>query len=811
MNISEKLAQEFSLKQEYSDNIISLIGEGSTIPFIARYRKEMHGTCDDQVLRQFADRLAYLTNLENRKAEVKKSIESQEKWTDELAVAIDKAVTMSEVEDIYRPYKKKKKTRASVAIERGLAPLADILMSDLREGDLDEIAAPFIDEEKGVKNVKDAYAGAKDIVAERISDDADVRRELRETLVGLGTITTTLDEEKDKANSGVYGMYKEYTENLKAIPSHRILAINRGEKEDCLKVDIKLDPAVAVDKINVRYVHNDSIFKDLMMATTEDSYARLIFPSVSREVRSDMTDKASDGAIKMFETNLKPLLMQPPIKNHVVLAVDPAYRTGCKIAVVDGNGNALDTAVVYPTPPQSKVEEATRKLKSMIEKYNVDAIAIGNGTASKEAEIFVAALIKEVNRPVQYMVVNEAGASVYSASELAADEFPEYDVSLRSAISIARRMQDPLAELIKIDVKSIGVGQYQHDMPQKRLTEVLEGVVEDCVNSVGVDVNTASYKLLSYVSGLNLAIAKNIVKAREEKPFTTRKQLLKVPKLGPKAFEQCAGFLRISSGKDVLDNTSVHPEAYNAAKKLLDEFGYTNEDIKASKLTELSEKVKTFGTAKMADMLGVGVPTLSDIIDELVKPGRDIRDSLPKPILRDDLLDIKNLKEDMEIVGTVRNVIDFGAFVDIGVHQDGLVHISEISNDFIKHPSEALTVGDIVTVKVIGVDVAKNRISLTIKGASNAKPKSESIVRNPQLKSKDGNRANNNNTNNNAGRDNRNNNRNNNAGRDNRNNNNAGRNNYIDISNKSNNNRNESKPLSSVEDMLKQLANKYKK
>ena len=811
MNISEKLAQEFSLKQEYSDNIISLIGEGSTIPFIARYRKEMHGTCDDQVLRQFADRLAYLTNLENRKAEVKKSIESQEKWTDELAVAIDKAVTMSEVEDIYRPYKKKKKTRASVAIERGLAPLADILMSDLREGDLDEIAAPFIDEEKGVKNVKDAYAGAKDIVAERISDDADVRRELRETLVGLGTITTTLDEEKDKANSGVYGMYKEYTENLKAIPSHRILAINRGEKEDCLKVDIKLDPAVAVDKINVRYVHNDSIFKDLMMATTEDSYARLIFPSVSREVRSDMTDKASDGAIKMFETNLKPLLMQPPIKNHVVLAVDPAYRTGCKIAVVDGNGNALDTAVVYPTPPQSKVEEATRKLKSMIEKYNVDAIAIGNGTASKEAEIFVAALIKEVNRPVQYMVVNEAGASVYSASELAADEFPEYDVSLRSAISIARRMQDPLAELIKIDVKSIGVGQYQHDMPQKRLTEVLEGVVEDCVNSVGVDVNTASYKLLSYVSGLNLAIAKNIVKAREEKPFTTRKQLLKVPKLGPKAFEQCAGFLRISSGKDVLDNTSVHPEAYNAAKKLLDEFGYTNEDIKASKLTELSEKVKTFGTAKMADMLGVGVPTLSDIIDELVKPGRDIRDSLPKPILRDDLLDIKNLKEDMEIVGTVRNVIDFGAFVDIGVHQDGLVHISEISNDFIKHPSEALTVGDIVTVKVIGVDVAKNRISLTIKGASNAKPKSESIVRNPQLKSKEGNRANNANANNNAGRDNRNNNRNNNAGRDNRNNNNAGRNNYIDNSNKSNNNRNESKPLSSVEDMLKQLANKYKK
>ena len=805
MNISEKLSQEFSLKQEYSDNIITLIDQGSTIPFIARYRKEMHGTCDDQILRQFAERLTYLTNLESRKAEVKKAIESQEKWTDELAIAIEKAVTMAVVEDIYRPYKKKKKTRASVATERGLAPLADILMSDLREGNLDEIATPYIDVEKGVKDVKDAYAGAKDIVAERISDDAEVRRELRELVVGLGTISTTLDEEKDKENSGVYGMYKEYTENLKAIPSHRILAINRAEKEGCLKVDIKLDAEVAVDKINVRYVHNDSIFKDLMIATTEDSYARLIFPSVAREVRSDLTDKAADGAIKMFETNLKPLLMQPPIKNYVVLAVDPAYRTGCKIAVVDGNGNALDTTVVYPTPPQSKVEEATKKLKALIVKYHVDAIAIGNGTASKEAEIFVAALIKEIDRPVQYMVVNEAGASVYSASELAAEEFPEYDVSLRSAISIARRMQDPLAELIKIDVKSIGVGQYQHDMPQKRLTEVLEGVVEDCVNSVGVDVNTASYKLLSYVSGLNLAIAKNIVKAREEKPFTTRKQLLKVAKLGPKAFEQCAGFLRITSGKDVLDNTSVHPEAYDAARKLLAEFGYTQEDVTGNKLSELAAKVKDFGIAKMSEKLGVGVPTLNDIIDEINKPGRDIRDSLPKPILRDDLLDIKNLKEDMEIVGTVRNVIDFGAFVDIGVHQDGLVHISEISHDYIKHPSEALTVGDIVTVKVIGVDVQKNRISLTIKGASNAKPKSESTVSNPQLKSREGNRNNNANSNNNANNAGRNNN----AGGNRDNRNNAGRNNYIDNNSKAK--PVDNKPLGSVTDMLQLLANKYKK
>lgn len=737
MIISETLALEFNLKQEYSDNIIKLIDEGCTIPFIARYRKEMHGTCDDQTLRKFADRLNYLRNLEERKEEVTNSIKSQEKWTDELAVAIANAQTMTEVEDIYRPYKKKKTTRASKAIEKGLGELADIVMSDLRDGDMVAIATPFVSEEKGVATIKEAYDGARDIVAERISDDAEIRKELRELFVGLGDIATTLDEEKDKEKGGIFGMYKEYKEKIKAIPSHRILAINRGEKEDCLKVDLILDEQTAEDKINQKYVHIDSIFKDLMLEAVVDSYNRLIFPSISREIRNELTDKANEGAIKMFETNLKPLLMQSPLKDKVVLALDPAYRTGCKIAVMDENGNVLATSVVYPTPPQSKVDEANEKLIYLIKKHKVNAIAIGNGTASKEAEIFVANLIKKdeiKDMQVQYMVVNEAGASVYSASELGAEEFPDYDVSLRSAVSIGRRLQDPLAELIKIDVKSIGVGQYQHDMPQKRLTEVLEGVVEDCVNSVGVDLNTASYKLLSYVSGLNLAIAKNIVKVREEKPFTSRKQLLKVPKLGPKAFEQCAGFLRISGGKEALDNTAVHPESYEATKALLEKFDYTEQDVINNNLGELEEKINSYGIAKLAEDLGVGVPTLNDIVSEIKKPGRDIRDSLPKPILRDDLLDISNLKEGMEIVGTVRNVIDFGAFVDIGVHQDGLVHISEISNDYIKHPSDALTVGDVVTVKVIGVDPEKNRISLTIKGASNAKPKSESTVKNPELK-----------------------------------------------------------------------------
>lgn len=733
MIISERLAQEFELKQEYSDNIIKLIDEGCTIPFIARYRKEMHGTCDDQTLRKFADRLTYLRNLEKRKEEVKNSIESQGKWTDELAESVANAETMTEVEDIYRPYKKKKKTRASVAIEKGLSDLADIIMSDLKDGDIVEIATPFVNEEKGVNSIKEAIDGAKDIVAERISDDAEVRKELRELFVGIGDICTTLDEEKDAEKGSIFGMYKDYTEKIKAIPSHRILAINRGEKEDCLKVDLKLDKETALNTINTKYVYTDCLFTNVMLEATEDSYDRLILPSIEREIRNDLTDNANEGAIKMFETNLKPLLMQPPLKNKVVLALDPAYRTGCKVAVLDENGNVLATGVVYPTPPQSKVDEAEAKLTALIKAHSVEVISIGNGTASKETEIFVANLIKKLDRPLQYMVVSEAGASVYSASELGAEEFPDYDVSLRSAVSIGRRLQDPLAELIKIDVKSIGVGQYQHDMPQKRLTEVLEGVVEDCVNSVGVDLNTASYKLLSFVSGLNLAIAKNIVEYRKSKPFTKREQLLKVPKLGPKAYEQCAGFLRITDGVEALDNTSVHPESYEATRALLAIFGLTEKDVTSGNLGELEEKINSYGKAKLANELGIGMPTLEDIIEEIKKPGRDIRDSLPKPILRDDLMDINNLKEGMEIVGTVRNVIDFGAFVDIGVHQDGLVHISEISNDYIKHPSDALTVGDIVTVKVIGVDPAKNRISLTIKGASNAKPKSESTVKDPKL------------------------------------------------------------------------------
>lgn len=733
MTISQRLAEEFELKQEYSDNIIKLIDEGCTIPFIARYRKEMHGTCDDQTLRKFADRLTYLRNLDKRKEEVKSSIESQGKWTDELAVAVANAATMTEVEDIYRPYKKKKKTRASVAIEKGLEGLADIIMSDLKEGDIVQIATPFLSEEKGVLSVKEAYDGAKDIVAERISDDADVRKQLRELFVGIGDISTTLDEQKDAEKGGIFGMYKDYTEKIKGIPSHRVLAINRGEKEDCLKVDLHLDKEAALGIINTKYVHTDCLFTDAMLSAAEDSYDRLILPSIEREIRSDLTDNANEGAIKMFETNLKPLLMQPPLKNKVVLALDPAYRTGCKVAVLDENGNVLATSVVYPTPPQSKVDEAEKILTALIEKHGVQIISIGNGTASKETEIFAAALIKKLDRPVQYMVVNEAGASVYSASELGAEEFPEFDVSLRSAVSIGRRLQDPLAELIKIDVKSIGVGQYQHDMPQKRLTEVLEGVVEDCVNSVGVDLNTASYKLLSFVSGLNLSIAKNIVEYRKSQPFTKREQLLKVPKLGPKAYEQCAGFLRITDGTEPLDNTSVHPESYACTRALLAKFNLTEKDITAGNLGDLEEKIKSYGKAKLAEELGVGVPTLDDIIDEVKKPGRDIRDSLPKPILRDDLMDINSLKEGMEIVGTVRNVIDFGAFVDIGVHQDGLVHISEISNDYIKHPSDALKVGDVVTVKVLGVDAAKNRISLTIRGASNAKPKSESTVKDPKL------------------------------------------------------------------------------
>mgnify|MGYP001623827076 FL=1 len=718
MNINLQLAQEFNLKQNYADNIVSLIEEGNTIPFIARYRKEMHGGCDDALLRDFNDRLTYLKNLEKRKEEVQSAIEGQGKWTDELAAALDKAATLTEVEDVYRPYKQKKKTRASVAIEKGLQPLSDIIMQQQDQRPIEEIAAQFIDAEKGVESASDAIAGAQDIVAETMSDDAELRKALREMLFEEGEVTSCYNPKQENSEKlGVYEMYKQFTEKIKTLPSHRILALNRGEKEDCLKVELHCDREKAVEKIKAKYIHGEN-FADILAAAADDSYDRLIFPSIEREVRSDLTEKADEQAIKMFEVNLKPLLMQPPLKGKTIMGLDPAYRTGCKIAVIDSSGNVLDHTVIYPTPPQNKKEEAKKTLTDLILKYNVDVISIGNGTASKESEIFVADLIKTCPRKLTYAVVNEAGASVYSASKLGTEEFPQFDVTVRSAVSIARRLLDPLAELIKIDVKSIGVGQYQHDMPQKRLTEVLEGVVEDCVNSVGVDLNTASYSLLSYVAGLNTAIAKNIVEYRKTKKFTLRSQLLEVSKLGPKAYEQCAGFLRILDGGEALDNTGVHPESYDAAKKLLEKYGYTEQDVVKGNLGELKNKVLRDGTEAVAKELGVGEMTLTDMVDEIMRPGRDIREELAPPVLRADLMDINDLKVGMEMTGVVRNVIDFGAFIDIGVHHDGLCHISEISDRYIKHPSEALTVGQTVKVKVIGVDPVKNRINLSIKQAS---------------------------------------------------------------------------------------------
>ena len=637
---------------------------------------------------------------------------------DELAAALDKAATLTEVEDVYRPYKQKKKTRASVAIEKGLQPLSDIIMQQQDQRPIEEIAAQFIDAEKGVESASDAIAGAQDIVAETMSDDAELRKALREMLFEEGEVTSCYNPKQENSEKlGVYEMYKQFTEKIKTLPSHRILALNRGEKEDCLKVELHCDREKAVEKIKAKYIHGEN-FADILAAAADDSYDRLIFPSIEREVRSDLTEKADEQAIKMFEVNLKPLLMQPPLKGKTIMGLDPAYRTGCKIAVIDSSGNVLDHTVIYPTPPQNKKEEAKKTLTDLILKYNVDVISIGNGTASKESEIFVADLIKTCPRKVTYAVVNEAGASVYSASKLGTEEFPQFDVTVRSAVSIARRLLDPLAELIKIDVKSIGVGQYQHDMPQKRLTEVLEGVVEDCVNSVGVDLNTASYSLLSYVAGLNTAIAKNIVEYRKTKKFTLRSQLLEVSKLGPKAYEQCAGFLRILDGGEALDNTGVHPESYDAAKKLLEKYGYTEQDVVKGNLGELKNKVLRDGTEAVAKELGVGEMTLTDMVDEIMRPGRDIREELAPPVLRADLMDINDLKVGMEMTGVVRNVIDFGAFIDIGVHHDGLCHISEISDRYIKHPSEALTVGQTVKVKVIGVDPVKNRINLSIKQAS---------------------------------------------------------------------------------------------
>lgn len=719
MDIKAKLSEEFNLKPAYAANIVDLIEEGNTIPFIARYRKEMHGGQSDELLRDFSDRLTYLKNLTARKDEVRAAIEGQGKWTDDLAAALDKAVTLTEVEDVYRPYKQKKKTRASVAVERGLEPLANIIFAqEMKECDLAALASEYIDEEKGVASAEDAINGAKDIIAERVSDDAEIRKALREFIMEEGTVSSAFnDKQEDKEKLNVYEMYKEFSEKIKTLPSHRILALNRGEKDECLKVTVACDNDRAVEKIKAKFM-KPSAFDKEMSEAIEDSYDRLIFPSIEREVRNELTDKANEQAIKMFEVNLKPLLMQPPLKGKVIIGLDPAYRTGCKIAVIDQSGNMLDHTVIFPTPPQNKTEEAKRVMLGLIKKYNADVISIGNGTASKESEIFVADLIKDCPRKVQYMVVNEAGASVYSASKLGTEEFPNEDVTVRSAVSIARRLMDPLAELIKIDVKSIGVGQYQHDMPQKRLTEVLEGVVEDCVNSVGVDLNTASYSLLAYVSGLNTSIAKNIVAYRAKTPFTDRRQLLEVGKLGPKAFQQCAGFLRIQGGDSVLDNTGVHPESYEAAEKLLKKYGYTDDDVKSGGLGDLKAKVKADGEEKVAEEIGVGALTLHDIVEEILKPGRDIRADLPAPVLRADLMDMKDLKEGMELTGTVRNVIDFGAFVDIGVHHDGLVHVSEISDRFIKHPSEALSVGQVVKVKVIGVDPVKQRINLSIKQAS---------------------------------------------------------------------------------------------
>lgn len=715
MEIEKLLSLEFNLKPVQVKNIIELLDSGCTIPFIARYRKELTGGVDDQTLTAFVDRLKYLRSLDKRKQEVSALITEQGNMTDEIAEALEKASTLTEVEDIYRPFKPKRKTRASVAIAKGLEPLADFVLSQ-KGGSIEDKAKEFIDEERGVASVEEAIQGAKDIIAEKISDSAELRKKLREMLVKKGHIKAKLDEKKDEHKT--YEMYQNFDADIFKLPSHRILAMNRAENEGCLKVSLELNEELALNRINSEFIKKNSPYEEVLKEVCQDSYDRLIFPSIEREVRTELTDNANEQAIKMFKVNLEPLLMQPPLKGKVILGLDPAYRTGCKIAVIDQNGTVLDTTVVYPTPPQSKIDEAEVILTGLIKRHKVDVISIGNGTATKESEIFVSNLIKKLDRKVEYAVVNEAGASVYSASKLGASEFPDFDVALRSAVSIARRLQDPLAELIKIDVKSIGVGQYQHDMPQARLTEVLEGVVDNCVNKVGVDVNTASPSLLSHVSGLNAGIAKSIVKYREDKGTIKNREILKkIPKLGDKAYEQCAGFLRVVGGENVLDNTGVHPESYEVVEPLLKYFKMDIQDVGTDKVQKLPLLVEKEGASKVAKALNIGEPTLVDIANELAKPGRDIRDELPKPMLKSELLGIENLKEGMVMMGVVRNVIDFGVFVDISVHQDGLVHISEISKDYIKHPSEALKVGDVVKVKVMSVDLNKKRIQLTIKGA----------------------------------------------------------------------------------------------
>ena len=714
MDYAKELAKQFEIKEEYAANIISLLDDGNTIPFIARYRKELHGSMDDQLIRAFSEKLEYLRSLDKRREEIRALIATQEKLTSEVGAALDRAQTLSELEDIYRPFRPKRKTRASVAKERGLEPLALLLLRQEKGFSPAKAAEGFVSAEKGVDTAADALQGAMDIIAEQLSDSAEIRKQLRPIARRGACLTASAAKEGEDS---VYAMYYDYTEPIKKIAGHRVLAVNRGEKEGFLKVSLTLDeqePLRVIGRLIDR--RTNPLCSDLLQQAAADAYRRLIFPSLERELRSELTETAAENAMKVFATNLKQLLMQPPVKGKTVLGLDPGYRTGCKVAVVDGTGKVLDTAVIYPTHSERKIAESKQTLLRLIQKHRVDIISIGNGTASKETEMFTAEVLHELDRKVYYMVVSEAGASVYSASKLAAAELPELDLTLRSAVSIARRLQDPLAELVKIEPKAIGVGQYQHDMPQKRLGETLDGVVEDCVNSVGADLNTASPALLSRVSGLNAAVCRNIVAYREENgAFHSRAELKKVPKLGPKAFEQCAGFLRVPESRNPLDNTGVHPESYQSAKQLLTLVEYSEKEIKSAKFADLPARVRAKGEKRLAEQIGVGLPTLGDIVKELSKPGRDPRDELPAPLLRSDVLDIKDLKEGMVLKGTVRNVIAFGAFIDIGVHQDGLVHISQISDRYIRHPSEVLKVGDVVTVKVLSSDPNKKRISLTLR------------------------------------------------------------------------------------------------
>lgn len=712
MDIIKKLCDEFNLQEWQIKNTVELIDDGKTIPFISRYRKEKTGSLDDQLIRSIFERLQYIRNLEERKQEVASAIESQEKMTPEITVALEKAETLVEVEDIYRPFKQKRKTRASVAKEKGLEPLAEKILEQDYSYKPEKEAESFIDNEKDVETIDDALNGAMDIIAEKVSDDSELRRRIRNIFMNYSFISS---KAVDESSSSVYENYYDFKESVSKIAGHRVLAIDRGEKEKILKVSVDIDEGKGESICEKAYVKNNSESSEFVKRACNDGYTRLIYPSIEREVRAALTENAAEGAIKVFKENLRQLLLQPPIKNTVTLGFDPGFRTGCKIAVVDETGKVLETGVVHPTMNnQNQIKESERKIKELISKYNISTIAIGNGTASRESEEFISKIVKDIDKKVSYMVVSEAGASVYSASKLGAEEFPDFDVSVRSAVSIARRLQDPLAELVKINPEAIGVGQYQHDMPKARMSEALGGVVEDCVNHVGADLNTASYSLLSYVAGINSTIAKNIVAYREENgAFISRKQLLKVPRLGPKAFEQCAGFLRIRYGKEPLDNTSVHPESYDTARKLIAKYDIPLGD--KEKMQDLDKYVEKDGIDKVAEELETGIPTLKDIIKALQKPGLDPRDELPPPIMRSgDVMEIKDLKTGMELVGTVRNVIDFGAFVDIGVHQDGLVHISQISKKFIKHPLDAVKVGQIVKVWVLGVDEKKGRISLTM-------------------------------------------------------------------------------------------------